>query len=186
MLHAPLHHWLSACLLNHCWFPLSGSPVTRVVCGHFSWKREKGRESSRSCDQKVTQVKDVSQKKKTRRVEIEGGEVFTSFYDETLQLRNHQSLNSFANLSTLVFPPWTLGTTPLLLFLSPISLPLCPHPLRFRHAFYSLEEVAVKGGWCHGSMSLSQPSTQRMWITGMRPPSNLSSGLTLPLLIDPS
>lgn len=31
VLHARLLHWLSARLLNHCWFPLSGGPVTRVV-----------------------------------------------------------------------------------------------------------------------------------------------------------
>lgn len=61
VLHAPLHHWLSACLLNHCWFPLSGSPVTRVVCGHFSLERGGDRKQQVQCDpgdQTGTHVKD--------------------------------------------------------------------------------------------------------------------------------
>lgn len=30
VLHASVHHWLIACLLNHCWFPLFGRLVTQV------------------------------------------------------------------------------------------------------------------------------------------------------------
>lgn len=38
--------------------------------------------------------------------------------------------------------------------------PSLPPPPCFRHAFYSLEDVALEGVWCHGSMSLSQLSTK--------------------------
>ena len=65
VLHAPVHHWLSACLLNHCWFPQSGRPMTRVVCGHFSLERDRDTKQPvqyKPGDQKETYIKEESLK----------------------------------------------------------------------------------------------------------------------------
>lgn len=120
---------------------------------------------------------------KSRQTTLKIKEKERSFTPHNAHQQRNESLNSFTNLSTLGFPPWTLGinTPPPPLPLSHFT-PSLPPPPCFRHAFYSLEDVAVEGGWCHGSMSLSQPSTQRMWIPEMRPPGFLP-GTSLLFLI---
>lgn len=73
-------------------------------------------------------------------------------HDESVQNRNpppHFGL-SFVDTQHNTPPP----PCPLFHF-----TPSLPPPPCFRHAFYSLEDVALEGGWCHGSMSLSQLST---------------------------
>lgn len=113
VLRAPLHHWLSACLLNHCWFPPSlVRPVTRVV----SWSEERG-QSRRP--KKMDTQQELEEARKT-------ADTTVSLWVKLGKKRR------ISRPACLVFPSWTISPRhPSSYFSSSSSYSSSPFSLRF-------------------------------------------------------